>query len=431
MTASKRPLFAALLLYFALTAALIARVPLLLSPDEAAHFQYVQHIAQTGTLPVFRGAAPPAPGYEFHQPPLYYLLCAPGWRLLGAGVQNYSCRAVSMLCGLGAIWVIWSAAQLLFPHKPRVWALAALFAALFPLHQAVGAGANNDSLAGLLAAALFFLMARMSRGLSRRDAWGFGLVAGLAILTKSTLLVLVFSGFIALVWSSKKPNSQIAMLPALGLALLLTSLVGGPWLARNQLLYGDPLALGAFSGAAKAVAPGYPLFLQLYGMSFLAYLRGLVWITFMSMWGFFGGVNAAFNATLPLNKSGPTMPKLELLPLVISCLSLPLLAAWGWSRGAKDTAEEAETPSNRDVWKWWILGAVLLILAWAQFAFQFFAGAQARYLHPILLPFCVFIAVGFERLFPRRALGGAGALFGATLLTLTLLNVVWWKTFTD
>ncbi len=438
-TVSRRPLYAALLIYFALTAALLARVPLNLAPDEPAHFEYVAYLAQTGAFPVFRGAIPPAPGNEFHQPPLYYLLCAPAWKLLGAGVQGYACRAVSMGCGLAVIALIWSAARLIFPEKPRIASLAALFAALFPLHQATGASANNDGLAGFLAAAIFYLIARMNQsGATRRDAWQFGLAAGLAILTKNTLLVLVFSGFIALVFAAKKPGATLAMLPALGTALVIALLVGGPWLMRNQLLYGDPLALGAFSGAAKSAAPGFPTF-SAGGMSFFTYARGLVWILFMTTWGFFGGPNSALAATFPLSAAGPRVVQPWLAPLILSCLALPLLTLWGCWRGRNDeetggenaqiAAQESETaPLAKSVWPGWTLSLALIFLAWAQFAFNFFAGAQARYLHPALLPFCLFMALGWTRLFPRRALEIAGAWAGATLLILTLLNLLVWKT---
>ncbi len=421
------PLLAALCLFFALGAALIARVPLSASPDEAAHWQYVQNIAQTGQLPIFRGAAPPAPGYEFHQPPLYYLLCAPGWKILGAGVQNYWCRVVSLGCGLVTIGLIWSAARLIFPEKPRIAALSALFAALFPLHLAVSAGSNNDGLAGTCAAALFLLIARMNlNGLARRDAALFGLVAGLAILTKNTLLPLVFAGFIALVSQSKKPNAQISMLPALGIASAICAVIGGPWLLRNQNLYGDILALGAFSKAANAAAAGFPLFSQM-GMDFLSYARGLLTITFLTAWGYFGGPNSAVSATKPLSASGPHIAELWLLPLILVCLGAPLLAMWGWRRGREDSPENA-APQRRAVTIFWSMGVLLIVLAWAQFAYQFFAGAQARYLHPALLPFCLFLAVGWERLFRGRALWIANAIFGATLLILTLLNLSLWKT---
>ena len=79
----RHPLFLSLLVFLALGAALIARVPLDKSPDESAHWQYIEYIAANHALPIFDGKTmfPPNPGYEFHQPPLYYALAAPGWAL--------------------------------------------------------------------------------------------------------------------------------------------------------------------------------------------------------------------------------------------------------------------------------------------------------------------------------------------------------------
>ncbi len=434
------PLILSLFAFFALTAALVASVPLGKSPDEAAHWQYVEHITQVGRLPVFKGAAPPAPGYEFHQPPLYYLLSAPAWKVGGAGVQNYACRAVSLLCGLLTIGVIWSAARLVFPRNFRVAAVAAGFAALFPMHQAVSAGSNNDSLAGLLAAMLFFLMAQIAlSGAARRAVWQLGVVAGLSILTKNTLLVLVFVGFIALLSSTKKPNTKIELLPALGISLGITFALSGAWLWRNQSLYGDPLALGAFSAAATAGTPGFPEFSAVLG--FFAYARGLGWMIFLTAWGFFGGPSGAVAASGPLSASGPRVTQLELAPLMLLCLLVPLGAVLGWRRiknqeaqqevhfeTADFVASDAAISNRKTLFKVWRWGVALIIVAWAQFAYAHFSGGQARYLHGALLPFCVLGAAGWVGLWGQgRALKIASFLVGAALVLLTLLNVFNWK----
>lgn len=434
------PLTISLFVFFALTAALIARVPLGQSPDEAAHWQYVEHIAQIGNLPTFRGAAPPAPGYEFHQPPLYYLLCAPAWKIGGAGVQNYACRAVSLVCGLLTIALIWRAARLLFPDNWRVAGLAAGFSALFPLHQAVSAGSNNDSLAGLVSAALFYGMARpWIRGATKRDAWQIGLVAGCAILTKNTLLVVTATALISLFLAMRRPDSRVRPLTGMGIALGLMFLLGGPWLARNQVLYGDPLALRAFSAAANAIGPGFAEFSVV--LDFFSYARALVWMIFLTAWGFFGGPNSAIAATEPLGLSqipGPRVPQLYLAPLMLICLATPLLALLGLRRLTTNDSQFQESQIDdlangaaawRGAVKFWWVGMILIFLAWAQFAYAHFAGGQARYFHAALLPFCVLGAAGWSALWGEgRALVIASFLVAATLLLLTLLNVFGWKT---
>jgi hypothetical protein len=417
----KWPLWASLIAYFLLTAALIAIVPLGASPDEAAHWQYVEHIVQTGRLPVFQGVAPPAPGYEFHQPPLYYLLCAPFWKVMGAGVQNYACRAVSLFCGAATLWAIWGAARLLFPNRWRIAALSTALAALWPLHQGVSAGSNNDGLGGLVGAVLFYLTARcLLRGAIWRDAWQIGIVAGIGIWTKNTTLAISFVAFIALFIAARRKNSQVWVLATLGIMLI----VGSPILIRNQILYGDPLALRVFSSAATAGTPGFPQFSQI-GLSFLDYARGMIWMIFLTLWGFFGGPDSAAKATGPLSVAGPRIAQLWLLLPIVICLLAPLGAILGWRRRLED---EDIVPLNT-IYSFWGLGVLFVLLAWAQFAYNHFSGGQARYLHGALLPFCILGTVGWVSFWGEgRALKIASAVFGLTLIFLTLLNLFVWKT---
>src|SRR5215211_4748595 len=103
--------------YVVLTLLLIVRVPLNAAPDEFAHIKYVEHVAVTGKLPVFEAHGPPNPGYEFHQPPLYYALCAPLWRATPEGMQGTMCRLVSLICGAATLVLLWHAVVALFPEN--------------------------------------------------------------------------------------------------------------------------------------------------------------------------------------------------------------------------------------------------------------------------------------------------------------------------
>ncbi len=413
-----------LVAYFLLTAALIAAVPLGAAPDEAAHWQYVEHIAQTQTLPVFRAASANEPGYEFHQPPLYYLICAPLWKLLGAGVQNYACRVVSLLCGLGTIALIWSAARLVFPSNWRIAGAAAGIAALLPLHQGVGASSGNDALAGMICASLFFLIARcIVNGAAWRDVWQIGVVAGLGILTKNTALSVAIVALGALFWAARRENSRVSSSTALATAFGIALLVGGPILLRNHNLYGDPLGQSVFKAAFRQSSPGPQEMAEKYGIDAVSYIRGFFWVAFFTTWGFFGGPNTAIEIAQPLSASGPRVPQLALSPLMALCALFPLACALGWRR--IETLNDAQKTTLRV----WCIGILFVLLAWAQFAAQYFAGAQARYGHAALLPFCVLGAAGWVALWKGgRALALASLVVGASLILLTLLNVFGWKT---
>jgi len=85
-------LLAIVAVYLALAFAYARVTPAWQAPDEPAHFNYIQHLASTGTLPALEpgsypdGVVPLAPNvrlsdiskfrYEAHQPPLFYALGA-------------------------------------------------------------------------------------------------------------------------------------------------------------------------------------------------------------------------------------------------------------------------------------------------------------------------------------------------------------------
>lgn len=417
---ARAPLFAALLLYSILTAALLACVPWGAAPDEAAHAQYIESIVSARALPVFQGQAPPAPGYEFHQPPLFYLLASPVWAALPAGVQNYASRGLSLVFGLITIYVVWSAANLLFGRGSRASAICALGAALSPLHQGIGAGVNNDGLAGLWSACLFYLVARAwLEGPTKKILLAVGLVAGLGALTKLTAFPLGLWAFVAVaaaLW--KRYGRPIPhLLPALGIALLLAA----PMMLRNQLLYGDPFAYRLFSQAATAGTPGFPAF-GAAGMPFDVYARGMIWQILGTAWGFFGGPTTLSDVTKPLSASGPRFPDpVWLLPLSVVVL-VPLLGVWGaW----KERRDGKSAPESRALTLWWAIGVLLLVLLWINFAYAHFSGGQARYLHGAMLPLLMLVGGGLAR---SRMGTLAAILLGIVMVCLTLTNVFIWKT---
>lgn len=431
---SRLPILLALLAFFVLGAALIARVPIGASPDEAAHWQYVQYLVANHTLPVFKGEVPPAPGYEFHQPPLYYALVAPLWAVLPPGAQNYWARAVSLLCGLATLVFIWKSALLVSPEQREIAALATGLAALWPLHLGVSAGANNDALGGLAAAALFWIGARvLVRGASGRDAIIMGIFVALGALAKNTTLVVSVAALGALALAPRpKPsesaveNAKIAFSPAIRVVVTLAiiAVIAVPWWARNTRLYGDPLALGMFSQAAS-VSPGAAQFAA-GGIDAFKYWSAMLWQIFLTTWGFFGGPNTALAATRPLSASGPIVPESWLSPLMFACLLAPLLSLLSGFRLmlAHTLAREQER-----VLLFWFVGCALVFVAWLQFAQAHFAGGQARYLHGALLPACVFLALGWRGLWGNgRALWLASAAMALVLLALTLLNLSLWQT---
>jgi hypothetical protein len=452
-----------------LTAALIGRVPYGSTPDEIEHLRFVRYVAQNRALPYFERNVPesddPAvrggngPGFEYHQPPLYYVVSAPLISLVPPDAQFYITRFVSLLCGVLTLVLLWRSMRALWPNDPLLAALATGFAALWPLHQSVGAMTNNDAMAGLAAAAVFHHIAQIGgRGWRARDAAILGLFCGLGVLSKSTSLVL---GIVALgaAWhfsgmnraqprvldvqgkdgsSSEVEEQGAGIAPRVQAALLFVAvalLVCGPWLVRNQVLYGDLLALGAISQRFENIGSRTWMFFA-SGVTFDTYLRALVLILFCTAWGFFGGPGRAIKMLNPFGSRGP-LALLAMGPLAVSatmvgmlvCIVATAVVLLGLLRALGEWPELPNT--RRAVFTWWGIGTVLIFAAWVHFNLSYFQ-AQARYLHPAVLPFALVFAAGWLQVLGRgRALRIGAVVFGLTLLGLTLWNIFGWRTLTD
>lgn len=303
------PLGLLLLAYLALAILFAVRTPAWQAPDEPAHYNYVRQLVG-GSLPVI------APGdwdqtylgqivgaefdpaysvagltYEDWQPPLYYLLQAPLYRLSGGALT--AMRLLSVALGAGVVALAYVVGRATFGGRvPPALAVAA-FVAFLPQHLAILASVNNDSLAELLIAAILALLVvpwpePATRGDGRR-LLALGLLLGAAFLTKGTayLMAPVAGAFLlARHWGAWRPLARALLLvfvPALLLGLL--------WWGRNLAVYGGLDALG--KAAHDAVVVGQPRtseWIAQYGLGGTVgrFLR----TTFVSFWGQFGWMAA-------------------------------------------------------------------------------------------------------------------------------------------
>jgi len=425
-------LTALIAIYVLLTALLIFNVPVGAAPDEAAHLDYIQALAKAH-LPVFQTTPAPGYGYEFHQPPLYYLLCVPFWKIGGA----YACRLVSLLCGALTLVLLWhSIAHFFRGHDLRrsLQVLAVGLCALWPLHQGVGASASNDALAGLLAAGVFYLVARgTGQEYSRTDflRWSalLGICFGLGMLTKTTTLILgavAVGAIISIWWRTNQDNRDSVVLPlaTFGAAALL---ICGWWLVRNQMLYGDPLAVGVFQRAFSQSSRGPSWFFQ-RGISSFIYLEMVTLFLFCSAWGILGGPNTAQNDLARAMVAGVPANRPDML-FAIGFLAICALACTLAFLGLMSRKILLSLNGNaRAGVLLWLSGFALVALAWAVFNISYFQ-VQARYFHPALLPMCLFFAIGWRQLLGNgRVLRAVSIVFAVTLASLTLWNAFVWKT---
>lgn len=262
-----------------------ARDPRLTPPDESAHWLFIEDLATSWRLPVF---AEGNPNYEAHQPPLYYasVVWAHG---LGREFGMTLARLWSALLGGLTLVVAWRIARFLLGEGfwPRLGVVGAL--AFIPGRVFIVASVSNDSMFELWAALVLLACLRgADRGMSAKAVGALGLCLGLALLTKTSGLVLAPVVIVALVL---EPSWRRKGLKALAMnAAIIAGIVGalwGWWVVRNLMLYGEPLATGAFQ-RVFLTDRATPAFFLSRGITWPGYWALVFHQTWMSLWGVFG-----------------------------------------------------------------------------------------------------------------------------------------------
>jgi hypothetical protein len=355
-------------------------IPPLQAPDEQAHMHYVTHVREHRALPVHpqersleMWADPMAQAY---QPPLAYLLFVPVEHLLAASgatppARLRAVRIQNACYGAAAVWVgALVAARLTRRGDPRRL-LVAIALAFFPGFVAVGSAVNNDSLANLLAAALWLtLVPGEGRG---RSAWRTGLVLGAACLAKlSSLAFIPLLVFVPLL--RRRGDFGGALRYAL-VAFAVAGLVMLPWMLRNLSVYGNPLAIGVGSVSFEWLATVLPT------EQLAVATRPRPGNVFFQYWGRFGIANN-------LSWSG--------VPLVLMTLSS--LALVGWVR--------ARIPRPPDRFESWaptfVLALALAFGGLVYFSLDYVGAWQGRYLYGAMVPVALLLAGGWARWLPAE-----------------------------
>jgi 4-amino-4-deoxy-L-arabinose transferase-like glycosyltransferase len=407
------------------------------APDEPAHYNYIRQLAG-GRLPVIEPGDydqeyqshvisegfPPHYSiepfrYENWQPPLYYLLQTPLFRLFDGALRPL--RLFSLLLGAGVVVLAYGVAWHALDGRRWLALTAAAFVAFLPQHVAMMAAVNNDSLAELWIGAILLLLVRRRWRVdttpqpeSNRMWLALGALLGLGFLTKATVYIMapLLAGVLVWRYWGQWRTLAVAVAWLFGPALLLGSL----WWLRNAVVY-EGLDLMA-TAAHDRVVTG-----QLRTADWLATVgpaegaRAFARTTFQSFWGQFGWM-------------GVPMP-----PWVYQLLALfSALVFFGLLLAAIRTAVD---PPQRFPLSWFILAATvdLAVLVYLYYNLTY-VQHQGRYLFPALIPIAIGVAVGLGNLWrpfarawpPGRYLVPLGlglALFGLDLLALFRFILPW------
>jgi len=437
------PLIALCLAFTLLVALHTAATPIFEAPDEVWHYAYVRWIAEGNGLPPLDEDLSGA-YQEAAQPPLYYLVAAlisvpfndqdlqdsiwsnpgfgyqaPGtvpdnknmlihtqdealpWR--GAALTLHATRLTSWAFGLLTVIAAWGFGCETFRSRRPALVTAALVA-FQPQFVFLSSIVSNDSAAAALATTALWLGARIvNRGATPRRTLYAGVIGGLAMLTKtSTLLVAPMLSVCLLpgiLWHRKERASRAPWhrVPAhLTAQLTVTAAVGGWWYLRNAILYGDPLGLGSHTetlwGRAEPATlieliPEMPLVLR-------------------SFWAAYGWGHVTW----------PNWVYVALWVIALPLLALGIsVAIRAWLRAFKDAGGLREllvAGPGRDAWTvpaamaaGWFAGIALALLRWMQQV----EAPHGRLLFPAIGAWALLLALGIRRVGLRRPRAGRGA----------------------
>jgi 4-amino-4-deoxy-L-arabinose transferase-like glycosyltransferase len=372
------------------------------APDEPAHYNYVVHLAESYRFPVLQmgdypheyleeikaAKFPPEMSidpirYEYHQPPLYYLLAAAIYRIatpLGFEIQFLALRLLSVALGAMLLVVVYSIVREVFPDGLFVPLAATAFVATLPMHIAMSAAINNDTLAELILALVLWLGVREIRiGLSRRQAAALGLLVALALLTKTTIYAPVMVSTLVALVAKARDLGWNASIRRMGMVYGLGLLLSSWWFARNALVYGG---LDIFGWQHHdSIVVGQPTTAQWiadYGLA--RTIKDFLMVSFRSFWAQFGWMGVLIDS------------RLYLLLAVVSVAVALGFVLWLW-RMAHNTAQLARFQR----WSLLLLLIVFVVVATAHVSYNLkFVQHQGRYLFPALVPIGLAFALGLS-----------------------------------
>lgn len=343
------------------------------APDERQHTNYIRHLVRWKSFPVFDPESPNLyETYQSHQPPLYYLIAAPAEMAFGGSDESemWGLRLVNVVFGGFVVCGIFVGIRRL-TNSEATGVAAAAVTAFLPMFLALSAAVSNDMALFLVAVVTTNIIAiGWEKGWNLKNCLWLGVALGLGVLTKTTAVVLIPVAIYGLL-AKKEVRPSVRNVAALfGLALLIAL----PWLLRNQSLYGDPLAIGAFQKASvgnleTSVGIERAGGVMQYWFSFVAPLA------VKSFWGVFGYFDVFFTPAIYW---------------ICHILALLMLGGFGWS-----IVKRGDTPIR--VYVLLLLLFLMVLAAFVSYNSNYFQ-AQGRYLYPAIFAIAGAFGIGVRKL---------------------------------
>jgi 4-amino-4-deoxy-L-arabinose transferase-like glycosyltransferase len=444
MTRETRILALITLLYLALAVTYSIVVPLWEAPDEPSHFLYARYLAQNGCLPSPTYYGEDIAGsfegdyilsiYEWHHPPLYYLLGAlalravePQHKLSASYVfppldpalayqdslfVHYPkgpfdfgqdelgprlLRLLSILMSVGIIWSTYQTARQICPSQPLLALAASGMVSFIPQYTFISASVNSDNLANLLSALMLLLTVKWTtEENSYRKTLQLGLLCSLALLSKTTTLFFIPTVCLSFALRAKQKGSTCYFvkhgLAFLSLPLLTTGLFMTLYPREN---------LWALVAVYRESLEVNTEFIS------LDYLQTVLTQINRSFWAQFGWMNILIPPAIP-----------NLLGLL--CLAGLISAVAFWISGNR---ERTLSPTQSNSVLVLLVSVLCALLALVKFNLAVFQ-PQGRFLFPAISAIAILTVVGLlsplrPRYRPLATLVIVGGMLAFNLVCLT------------
>jgi Flp pilus assembly protein TadD len=218
-------------------------LPLLDGFDVAEHLKYVDYILTKRALPLANE------GFQMYQPPLYYLISAGLLAMVKASPYEangiFVLRLFGLLCGLAAVTLAFLSVRLLFPDCRRRQFFGLALAGLLPFNLYLCHYVTNEILGIATVAGCVFVCLRVLRA-PAVSLWQYALIGvlwGVALLAKTSAIVLPPVGMVVLAWNlyRKQVRRPLKWAAYLGTTLVCCLAVCGWHYGRVAARFGNPL----------------------------------------------------------------------------------------------------------------------------------------------------------------------------------------------
>ena len=391
--------------------------------DAVFNWRYIEYLTNTWTLP-----APHAFWASAH-PPFYYYTNAAIVRLLDNPDRDFNVvvlRSIATLAGLVTVGLAYAVVRRSDPEHLGRALLAGGLVLFLPVHIYMSAMVGEEmfvtAFVSLALAGMTWEFTNPSGSYAPlRFAAGLGILAGLALLTKLTGVLVAIAAVGVYLVDGWRRGALVAAMQRAALLALVTALVGGWYFARNLIEYGYLYPHGLEPHKIMFKMP--PGVRQLWDYLYIPLatwtdsdvrhpdlLRSVWGSTYATMW--FDGHRAFLPRDVPaVSRAGTLILTLALLPMSAFAVGL-------W-RGVKRALASPRNPDTLYLLIGGITIAGYILFTWRN---PWFVTLKASFLLSLSLPFAFYTSETLDRWLRR---GGVGAILVAAILLALTLAITW------